>query len=505
MSSDALSPHVTLAGEALFLAPASDSDEESESESQAYLSAARIIALCKAHDVTLLHPGYDFLSENAAFTQAVLDAGIIWLGPTPSVIKTMGFKHLACEVAMEAGVVCVPASTGLVTDEKAVQLITARIGFPIMLKASGGLSGTSLLRGTSRFRFSMMMWVIWYAWANTNAAFSVEVVPLGGGQWKANFPFAATQHSWPLIFVDQMGPNPTKRRSDFRRPIGVKTGVPVTFTGFGSKCQGGRCSGVGGAVSWTKWDQTPRELVVSSADRSGENSLPATFTGFWERICSATVAARRAVGFHGPNGTKPHRNSLFLCQTDRRLSPGFGANLQRDRAAQLAGRFHGPNGTQTDPTSLLYLFLAILASKCHHFAGQNGGGKVLLIPTTIILISKFAVSTPDTLQWCRYMSPSFADRCLEKKRHPLPLSRIQLSLGPQSVILAQLNNIWVDSSQWTLFHLKLSVALGLRRRRAPHVHCDHGNQLPPVARLELTNLAPSEEFKSTLGDVSLSE
>jgi acetyl/propionyl-CoA carboxylase alpha subunit len=79
------------------------------------------------------------VTENTAFAQAVLNAGIIWLGPTPGVIKTMGFKHLACEVAMEAGMVCVPASTGLVTDEKAVQLITAWIGFPVMLKASGGL------------------------------------------------------------------------------------------------------------------------------------------------------------------------------------------------------------------------------------------------------------------------------------------------------------------------------------------------------------------------------
>jgi hypothetical protein len=97
----------------------------------------------------------------------------------------------------------------------------------------------------------------------------------------------------------------------------------------------------------------------------------------------------------------------------------------------------------------------------------------------------------------------------EKQRHPLPLSRIQLSLGPQSIILAQLNNIWVDSSQWALFHLKLSVALGRCRRRAPQQaqrphcwvsgHCHYSNQLPPVARLELTNPAPSEEFKLTPG------
>jgi hypothetical protein len=60
----------------------------------------------------------------------------------------------------------------------------------------------------------------------------------------------------------------------------VKTGFSATFTGFGSERQGGRCSAVGGSVSWTKWDQTLPELAVSLADQSGENSLPATFTGF---------------------------------------------------------------------------------------------------------------------------------------------------------------------------------------------------------------------------------
>jgi acetyl/propionyl-CoA carboxylase alpha subunit len=139
-SSDALSPHVTLADEALFLA-----QSDGESESTAYVSAARILALCQAHQVTLLHPGYGFLSENAAFAQAVIDAGITWLGPTPSVIKTMGLKHLARGVAMEAGVICVPGSTGLVSDEAAAREVAARIGYPVMLKASAGGGGIGMV------------------------------------------------------------------------------------------------------------------------------------------------------------------------------------------------------------------------------------------------------------------------------------------------------------------------------------------------------------------------
>jgi hypothetical protein len=72
----------------------------------------------------------------------------------------------------------------------------------------------------------------------------------------------------------------------------------------------------------------------------------------------ADGAAQLAGRFHGPNGTKPYPNSLFLWQTNRvkthfqRLSPAFRVNLQCDGAAELAGQFHGPNTTKIDPTSL---------------------------------------------------------------------------------------------------------------------------------------------------------
>jgi urea carboxylase len=71
------------------------------------------------------------LSENAAFSQAAIDVGITWLGPTPSVMKTMGLKHLARAGAMESDVICVPGSTGLVSDAAALE-----VGYPAMLKAS---------------------------------------------------------------------------------------------------------------------------------------------------------------------------------------------------------------------------------------------------------------------------------------------------------------------------------------------------------------------------------
>ncbi|KAK7051710.1 urea carboxylase [Favolaschia claudopus] len=140
-SSDALSPHVSLADESIFLELAADES----SESAPYLSISRIVSLCKEHEITMVHPGYGFLSENAAFAQAVLDAGIIWLGPKPDVIKLMGLKHLAREIATKVGLPCVPGSEGLVPDVSAAKEVVARIGYPVMLKASAGGGGMGMV------------------------------------------------------------------------------------------------------------------------------------------------------------------------------------------------------------------------------------------------------------------------------------------------------------------------------------------------------------------------
>ncbi|KAJ7448343.1 allophanate hydrolase subunit 2-domain-containing protein [Mycena latifolia] len=142
--SDALSPHVTQADEAVALFQQADTVEP-ESESQAYLTGARIIALARAHAVTMLHPGYGFLSENADFAQAVLATGIIWLGPPPGVIRTMGLKHLARDVAVQADVACVPGSEGLVEDEETAVQVATRLGFPVMIKASAGGGGMGMV------------------------------------------------------------------------------------------------------------------------------------------------------------------------------------------------------------------------------------------------------------------------------------------------------------------------------------------------------------------------
>lgn len=146
--SDALSPHVSLADDAVPLPVTSDSElshSAAESESKAYLSISAIVTVCKENSVTLVHPGYGFLSENSEFASSIRGAGIIWLGPHPDIIKNMGLKHEARSIAISAGLDVVPGSDNLAMNDD-VALDTARkIGFPVMIKATAGGGGMGLV------------------------------------------------------------------------------------------------------------------------------------------------------------------------------------------------------------------------------------------------------------------------------------------------------------------------------------------------------------------------
>jgi urea carboxylase len=136
-SSDSLSPHVTLADEAVPLSTSCP-------ESTAYLDIPTILSICKEHTVTLLHPGYGFLSENHEFASQVGDCGVTWVGPQPGIVRMMGLKHEAREIARMAGVPLNPGSDGLISDENAVE-VAKRIGYPVMLKATAGGGGLGMM------------------------------------------------------------------------------------------------------------------------------------------------------------------------------------------------------------------------------------------------------------------------------------------------------------------------------------------------------------------------
>ncbi|KAJ4497751.1 urea carboxylase [Lentinula lateritia] len=138
--SDALAPHVTLADETVALPLVSG-----QSESRAYCDSKVIISICRSYSVTLLHPGYGFLSENEEFARTVVEHGITWLGPSPDIIKTMGNKHEARHVAEAAGIAIVPGSKGLVKDEEEAVTVAHQVGFPVILKATAGGGGLGLV------------------------------------------------------------------------------------------------------------------------------------------------------------------------------------------------------------------------------------------------------------------------------------------------------------------------------------------------------------------------
>jgi 3-methylcrotonyl-CoA carboxylase alpha subunit len=128
--------HVALADEAVLLGPGSPRDS--------YLNIARVIAAAKEAGAEAIHPGYGFLSENAEFARACLDAGIVFVGPTAEMMTAMGSKSGAKALMQKAGVPLVPGYHGEAQDEVTLASAAARIGFPVLVKASAGGGGRGM-------------------------------------------------------------------------------------------------------------------------------------------------------------------------------------------------------------------------------------------------------------------------------------------------------------------------------------------------------------------------
>jgi acetyl/propionyl-CoA carboxylase alpha subunit len=136
---DAGAPYVTLADEAVRLPGAAPAGT--------YLRGDLVIAAAAATAANAVHPGYGFLSENAAFARACADAGLIFVGPAPDTIKAMGDKVAAKAMMADAGVPVLPSAT--VTDSADLDAAASEVGFPLLVKAAfgGGGRGMRLVAG----------------------------------------------------------------------------------------------------------------------------------------------------------------------------------------------------------------------------------------------------------------------------------------------------------------------------------------------------------------------
>ncbi|HUY78972.1 MAG TPA: biotin carboxylase N-terminal domain-containing protein, partial [Ktedonobacterales bacterium] len=140
---DRAAPHVRLADAAYRIGP--------PPARESYLNIPAIIAAARASGAQAIHPGYGFLSENAAFAEACADAGIVFIGPPPEAIRLMGSKTAAKRAVEAVGVPTVPGYMGGATgakgdqrDVRTLQREAARVGYPIMLKAAAGGGGMGM-------------------------------------------------------------------------------------------------------------------------------------------------------------------------------------------------------------------------------------------------------------------------------------------------------------------------------------------------------------------------
>ncbi|MFB3064866.1 MAG: acetyl-CoA carboxylase biotin carboxylase subunit [Gammaproteobacteria bacterium] len=136
-TADATQKHVLLADESVCIGPPQSIDS--------YLNMPAIISAAEVTDSMAIHPGYGFLSENADFAERVEDSGFVFIGPRGETIRRMGDKVSAIKAMREAGVPCVPGSDGPLGDDAEENLRIGReVGYPVIIKASGGGGGRGM-------------------------------------------------------------------------------------------------------------------------------------------------------------------------------------------------------------------------------------------------------------------------------------------------------------------------------------------------------------------------
>ena len=143
---DADAPHVRMADQAVLIGPAA--------ARESYLVGEKIIDAALAAGADAIHPGYGFLSENAEFAEAVVAAGLTWIGPPPAAIRAMGLKDAAKSLMAGAGVPVTPGYLGEDQSPARLQAEADKIGYPVLIKAVAGGGGKGMRKVDSAQAFA---------------------------------------------------------------------------------------------------------------------------------------------------------------------------------------------------------------------------------------------------------------------------------------------------------------------------------------------------------------
>ena len=162
---------------------------------QSYLDIAAIVEAARSSGAQAVHPGYGFLAENADFAQACRDAGLVFIGPSPEAIRAMGDKAAAKRLMQAAGVPCIPGYQG--EDQRTITLAAeaARIGWPVMIKATAGGGGRGMRLAPSAEAFAELL----------QSAQSEALHAFGDANAILERAIAAPRHIEIQVFADRHG------------------------------------------------------------------------------------------------------------------------------------------------------------------------------------------------------------------------------------------------------------------------------------------------------------
>jgi geranyl-CoA carboxylase alpha subunit len=166
-----------------------------QTSAQSYLRVDRLLEAARATGADAVHPGYGFLSEDANFAQAVVDAGWVWIGPPPSAIRALGSKSAAKALAAQQGVPCLPGYAGTDQSEARFEKEAQAIGYPLMVKAVAGGGGRGMRLVTQSGQLA----------AALSSARSEALAGFGNGDLLIERALLNPRHVEVQIFADAQG------------------------------------------------------------------------------------------------------------------------------------------------------------------------------------------------------------------------------------------------------------------------------------------------------------